>query len=194
MRRIGLARVLVNRLWQFDVLATSRPNWNRKIGVPTILGLIVWLLTMPSVTSAQVGGKIARVGVLSSLAATPAEDLAESPDSLVGSLKELGWIAGQNIVFEPRLAAGQSDRLPTLASDLVRSNVDLIVAFSNQETLAAKQATGSIPIVMVLGMAPVEAGLVASLALVRAETLPERLSPRSLLESTSSSFARLCRA
>jgi putative tryptophan/tyrosine transport system substrate-binding protein len=74
------------------------------------------------------------------------------------------WVAGQNVVFEPRYAAGHTDRLPALAAELVRLKVDVIVTFLNQETLAAKQATNSIPIVMVLGVFPEHAGLVASLA------------------------------
>ena len=64
---------------------------------------------------------------------------------------------------ELRYAEGQSDRLPALAADLVRLKVDAILTLSNQETLAAKQATSSIPIIMLLSTAPVEAGLVAGL-------------------------------
>lgn len=122
-----------------------------------LLALAVGMLTLPSGTGAQPVGKIARVGVLSIVAGP-----SESP--FAASLRDLGWIAGQNIVFEPRSAEGQADRLPALAADLVRLKVDVIVTVTNHETLAAKQATASIPIVMLLGVAPVEAGLVASLA------------------------------
>src|SRR5262249_16855638 len=65
---------------------------------------------------------------------------------------------------ESRFAAGYTDRLPALAAELVRLKVDVFVTVFNQETLAAKQATDSIPIVMLLGIFPVEVGLVASLA------------------------------
>jgi ABC-type uncharacterized transport system substrate-binding protein len=116
------------------------------------------LLAAPLAAEAQ-AGKVARVGILS---VDHAPDAAMSP--FFAALRELRWIAGQNIVFEARYAAGQTDRLPALAAELVRLKVDLIVTFLNQETLAAKQATASIPIVMVLGVYPVEAGLVASLA------------------------------
>jgi ABC-type uncharacterized transport system substrate-binding protein len=107
-------------------------------------------------------GKVARVGFLSVGTAPAPEEVARSP--FLAALRDRRWIAGQNIVFESRFAAGQTDRLPALAAELVQLKVDLIVTFLNQETLAAKQATASIPIVMVLGVYPVEAGLVASLA------------------------------
>jgi putative ABC transport system substrate-binding protein len=107
-------------------------------------------------------GKVARVGILSVGTAPAPDEVARS--AFLAALRDLRWIAGQNIVFESRFAAGQTDRLPALAAELVQLKVDLIVTFLNQETLAAKQATASIPIVMVLGVYPVEAGLVASLA------------------------------
>jgi putative ABC transport system substrate-binding protein len=111
---------------------------------------------------AEQAGKVARVGFLSVGTAPAPEEVARSP--FLAALRDRRWIAGQNIVFEARYAAGQTDRLPALAAELVQLKVDLIVTFLNQETLAAKQATASIPIVMVLGVYPVEAGLVASLA------------------------------
>jgi len=79
-------------------------------------------------------------------------------------LRELGYVEGQNLMFEWRFADGDVGRLPELASDLVRSNVDIIVAGFMSEINAARQATTVIPI---LGMAlvdPVPNGLVASLA------------------------------
>lgn len=127
-----------------------------------LIALIVGVLAVPPGAGAQPVGKVARVGILSVGVAPPPEEIAKSP--LLTSLRDLGWIAGQSIVFETRFAAGQTDQLPALAADLVRLKVDVIVALTNHETLAAKQATTSIPIVMLLGVAPVEAGLVASLA------------------------------
>jgi ABC-type uncharacterized transport system substrate-binding protein len=119
------------------------------------------VLGMPGV-EAQLAGKVARIGILSVGAAPSAEEVTRFPFG--AALRDLGWIAGQNVVFEPRYAAGQPDRLPALAAELVRLKVDVIVTFLNQETMAAKQATASIPIVMLLGVYPVQAGLVASLA------------------------------
>jgi ABC-type uncharacterized transport system substrate-binding protein len=120
------------------------------------------LLAAPLAAGAQPTGRIARVGILSVEAVPSYEEVARF--TFVAALKDLGWIAGQNILFEARYAAGQPDRLPALAAELVRLKVDVIVTVLNQETLAVKQATASIPIVMLLGIYPVQAGLVASLA------------------------------
>jgi putative ABC transport system substrate-binding protein len=119
-------------------------------------------LVTPVVAAAQSSGKVARVGILSVGPMAAAEEVARSP--LTVALQQLGWTAGQNIRFEVHAAAGNTDRLPALAAELVRAHVDVIVTVLNQETLAAKQATASIPIVMLLGVLPVQAGLVASLA------------------------------
>jgi ABC-type uncharacterized transport system substrate-binding protein len=78
-------------------------------------------------------------------------------------LRELGYVEGQNIAFEFRSAEGKLDRLPELASELVRLNVDVIVALYVPCALAAKQATQDIPIVIIAGD-PVETGIVPSLA------------------------------
>jgi ABC-type uncharacterized transport system substrate-binding protein len=124
--------------------------------------LVLGILAMPPGVGAQPSGKVVRIGILSVGAAPSVEGLAASP--FLAALRDLGWLAGQNVVFEPRYAAGHTDRLPALAAELVRLKVDVIVTFLNQETLAAMQATSSIPIVMVLGVFPEHAGLVASLA------------------------------
>jgi putative ABC transport system substrate-binding protein len=78
-------------------------------------------------------------------------------------LRDLGYVEGQNIAFEFRSAEGKLDRLPELASELVRLKVDVIVALYVPCALAAKQATREIPIVIVAAD-PVETGIVASLA------------------------------
>src|SRR6516162_8420840 len=78
-------------------------------------------------------------------------------------LRELGYLEGQNISFEFRSAEGKLDRLPELASELVRLKVDVIVALYVPCALAAKGATRDIPIVIVAAD-PVETGIVASLA------------------------------
>jgi putative ABC transport system substrate-binding protein len=79
-------------------------------------------------------------------------------------LKELGYVEGQNIVFEYRWAAGQVDRFPGLAAELVGLKVDVIVTVGNAATGALKRATGTVPIVMATSGDPVGAGLVTSLA------------------------------
>jgi putative ABC transport system substrate-binding protein len=79
-------------------------------------------------------------------------------------LRELGYAEGQNIAIESRFAEGKWDQLPGLAAELVRVKVDVIVTYTTPATQAAKQATGTIPIVIATVIDPVAAGLVASLA------------------------------
>lgn len=85
-------------------------------------------------------------------------------NGLVLGLRELGYVEGRNIRFEYRFSEGRFDRLSELAADLVRLNVDVIVAFVTQATEAAKKQTSTIPIVMVGVSDPVGAGLATSLA------------------------------
>ena len=103
--------------------------------------------------------KVARVGVLYIGTA----DAESFKGELREGLRELGYADGQNIVFEFRSAEGKLDRLPELAAELVRLKVDVIVTLYVPPSLAAKQATQNIPIVVIVGD-PVETGIVPSLA------------------------------
>jgi putative ABC transport system substrate-binding protein len=85
-------------------------------------------------------------------------------NALEAGLREQGWTVGQNLVTEYRFANSDLDRLPGLAEELVRLNVDVIVTGANPATVAAKNATRTIPIVMFIGGDPVGSGFVASLA------------------------------
>jgi putative tryptophan/tyrosine transport system substrate-binding protein len=105
-------------------------------------------------------GKLARIGALV-LTQGDAQSLGRA---LGEGLRELGYVEGQSFNFEFRSADGNTDRLPALAADLVRLPVDVIVATFTPCALAAKQATTTIPIVMVAVADPVGAGLVQSLA------------------------------
>lgn len=109
---------------------------------------------------AQQAGKVYRVGYLS----TPTRESVEHVlEAFLRALRELGWVEGRNLVIEYRWAEGNIERLPALAADLVRRKVDLIVAPAGSAALAAKNATSSIPIVMIFPTDPVELGLVARL-------------------------------
>ncbi|MGH8700826.1 MAG: ABC transporter substrate-binding protein [Burkholderiales bacterium] len=105
--------------------------------------------------------KVPRVGYLFSF--TPAEGQHLWEACRLG-LRELGYVEGRNILLEPRWAGGRHDRLPDLARELVRLPVDVLVAAATPASLAAKAATGTIPIVMVAVGDPVKVGLVSSLA------------------------------
>jgi len=99
------------------------------------------------------------IGVLDPRSSTPLYAKA-----LVIGLQELGYVDGQNIRLEYRSAEGDFDKLSALAEELVHLNVDVIVAFATQASLAAKKATATIPIVMVGVGDPIGAGLITSLA------------------------------
>jgi putative ABC transport system substrate-binding protein len=128
--------------------------------------ITLWLLATVflangSLAGAQQTGKIPRIGFLDSGTAAGRAVLVET---FRRELTKLGWVEGKNITIEYRFAEQKLERLPELAADLVRLNVDLIVAQGTPVALAAKSATTTIPIVMASGGDPVGAGLVASLA------------------------------
>ena len=109
---------------------------------------------------AQTGGKSPRVGFLSIFSPS---DVPRWREGLTKGLRDLGYTEGHDIIVEYRHAEGRRERLPLLAAELVRLKVDIIVAETTPASLAAKQATTTIPIVMTIVGNPVEAGLVASL-------------------------------
>jgi putative ABC transport system substrate-binding protein len=115
------------------------------------------LLGVAHLAFAQAAGKVWRIGVL-------LHNFRFERLRLPALLPEIGLEEGRNLVFEVRSTEGQLDRLDRLAAELVAAKVDLIVAPNNTEILAAKRATPTIPILMLFAAAPVETGLVASLA------------------------------
>ena len=112
--------------------------------------------------AAQQSTKIPRVGFLS--AASSSSDMAVRIEAFRQGLRVLGYVEGKNIVIEYRYAAGKLDRLPDLAAELVRLNVNVIVTAGGEATPAAKKATSTIPIVMGFDLDPVGNGFVTSLA------------------------------
>jgi putative ABC transport system substrate-binding protein len=109
----------------------------------------------PFAARAQQPAKIPRIGII---------DDAPMWQAFRNGLRELGYVEGQNIAYEYRYGEGAPDRLAVVAAELVRRPVDVIATFGTPPTQAAKEATASIPIVMVGVGDPVRAGLVASLA------------------------------
>src|SRR5215475_7428678 len=119
--------------------------------------LFLLLLATPLSGEAQEAGRIARIGYLGS---SPSDPFVEA---FKQGLRERGYVEGRNIAIEYRWTEGKFEALPSLAADLVRLKVDVIVA-SSQGAVAVKQATSTIPIVMPIITDPVRLGLVESLA------------------------------
>ncbi|MFL6798853.1 MAG: ABC transporter substrate-binding protein [Xanthobacteraceae bacterium] len=114
-----------------------------------------------AVRAQQSVGKLPTIGVLNAAAPSVASHWFAA---FVQTLRELGWMDNQNILFEVRWANGRTDRLGEIAAELVQLKVDLIFTWATQPALVAKQATSSIPIVFALATDPIGSGLVASLA------------------------------
>ena len=127
------------------------------------LGLSTVLLALSVRADAQQPKKVPLIGYLSS--SDPATESARS-EAIRLALRERGYIEGQNIAFEYRYSEGKRDRAPELAAELVRLKVDIIVVAGGARWVRpAMNATKTIPIVMTgLGLDPVEAGVVESLA------------------------------
>ena len=122
------------------------------------------LVAEPLASHAQPAGNIRRIGYLAA-GPWPSDTAGITVlQAFRQGLRELGWVEGQNIVIDYRFAAGRFDWLPDLAAELVRLKVDLIVATTTPAAAAAKNATATIPIVMVSVGDPVGLRLIASLA------------------------------
>ena len=130
----------------------------RAVGLILILALSI--VAAPFSVGAQ-PAKVVRIGFLNPT--TPAAT-AHFLEAFRQRLRELGYVEGKNIILERRYAEGRVERLPDLAAELVRLKVNVIVAVLNPPIQAVKQATTTIPVVMVNSFDPVGAGLVASLA------------------------------
>jgi putative tryptophan/tyrosine transport system substrate-binding protein len=103
------------------------------------------LLAAPLAVRAQQVGKVYRIGMLEAI---PAAQNAANLDALRKGLRDLGYVEGRNLVIEYRSADGRAERFPALAAELVRLKVDLIVTRGTPAARAAKNATGTIPVVM----------------------------------------------
>ncbi len=121
----------------------------------------VSLLAAPQAAEAQQPRKVWRIGWLSS--ASSSAGIARL-EAFRHRLRELGYVEGQNLAIEYRWAEGRNDRLLAFAAELVRLGVDVIVTQGTLTTVAARQATTTLPIVFAVAGDPLGAGLVASLA------------------------------
>jgi putative ABC transport system substrate-binding protein len=124
----------------------------------TLLGgaAAVWPLS----AQAQQVGKVVRIGFLGAVSAS---GYAKQVEGFRSGLRELGYVEGTNIIITYRWAEGDYERLRQLATELIRSNVDVIVTHGTPGTVAAKQASTSTPIVVASFGDPVASGIVASL-------------------------------
>jgi putative tryptophan/tyrosine transport system substrate-binding protein len=133
----------------------------KKAAVPSILFAVV-LLALGITAEAQQQAKTFKVGWLESATTDRGSRLG---DIFLRRLAELGFVEGKNIAFEYRSANNKLDRLPALVDELVRLNVDVLLTSATPATIAAKNATKTIPIVFIqLAVDPVTAGFVDSLA------------------------------
>jgi len=144
--------------------------WHWVSAVSTMLA--IGFLAAPLTSSAQQLTRVYRIGFLGNVNPSPADaDQQGCPtkgtrnwQAFVEDLRQRGYIQGQNLVIECRWTQGRPERAPALATELVRLNVDLVLAFTTVNVRAAKEATSTIPIVMIGIVDPVGKGLVASLA------------------------------
>ena len=120
------------------------------------------LLTAPLAADAQQARKVYQVGLVSNGGNPKTWRAQYAP--FIEAMRELNYVEGRNLIIRPAFADGRVERLPTLVADLVSAKADVIVTSATIETIAAKRATSSIPIVMWLVPDPVAEGIVASLA------------------------------
>jgi putative tryptophan/tyrosine transport system substrate-binding protein len=174
---IRLGQVLDFRFWILDygrrsmkVISSKRVSDscsdNRKSKIQNrkwvgIVALAVAFAMCGAVAQAQQPTKVPLIGFLD---ATSPSTIPARLEAFRQGLRELGYVEGKNIHIEYRWAEGKFDRLPNLASELVRLKVDVIITGGPTAIPPAKEATATIPIVMAFDSDPVGSGFVASLA------------------------------
>ena len=133
-------------------------HWRR--GCWMLVALACGLLAVPLAAEAQQAGRTVTIGYLGNSSPALESNVVEA---FREGLRQLGYVEGRNLIITYQWAGGQQERFAVLAAELVRLKPDVILTAGTPGTLAAKQATQSIPIVAVAG-GLVEAGLVSSLA------------------------------
>jgi putative ABC transport system substrate-binding protein len=152
----------MNTVFQHHVAPALDDRKNKRIKVKfAVLVIVILVLAFFCLAEAQQTVKtMPRVGFIFSTSASG--DAAF--DAFQQGLRDLGYVDGQNILIERRYAEGRLDRMPSFVHELVQQKVDVIVAFNNVVIRAAKEATKTIPIVMISSVDPVLAGYVESFA------------------------------
>jgi putative ABC transport system substrate-binding protein len=152
----------------------------RRIGLAVVLALSFTLVSLDA--EGQRSGKIPRLGILSVGGGQPTV-----VEPFFQGLRDLGWVDGQSLIIERRIAEGREERLPALAAELIHLKVDVILAAGGPASLnAARTATTTIPIVMVASSRdPIGAGLIKSYAhpggnITGLVTAPEELTGKQL--------------
>jgi putative tryptophan/tyrosine transport system substrate-binding protein len=123
--------------------------------------LVVLLVGSGHVAEGQQAGKVPRVGYIFATTSSETSDIVKA---IREGLHELGYVEGQTVALETRWAEGNYERLPAIVDQLVHAKVDVLVVATTPGALAARNATSTIPVVMVAVGDPVGSGLVASLA------------------------------
>ena len=157
----GLGRNKKTSLRVLNSFSDNRKSAIQNRKLVGIVALVIALVMFGAMATAQQPKKIPRIGYLS---ASSASFQSFRVEAFRQGLRELGYVEGKNIVIEYRYAEGKHDRLPKLAAELVRLNVDVIVAGGNTVIPPVKEATKTIPIVMTQASDPVASGFVVSLS------------------------------
>jgi putative ABC transport system substrate-binding protein len=128
-----------------------------------LIGLVLALVLAPLAGHAEQAGKVWRIGWL---AITPptSPPLQRQSEAFLQGLRDQGFVEGQNVIIERRYSEGREDRHTAFVAELVQMKVDLIIAQSSAAAHAAKQATSTIPIVMLALGNPERQGLIVSMA------------------------------
>jgi putative ABC transport system substrate-binding protein len=154
----------MTKIFRTAIRSLRSDNPKSKIQNPKWVGLFAIVFAfvgLAGVVEAQQPAKVPRIGYLS---ASSASGNLPRVEAFRQGLRDLGYIEGQNIVLDYRFGEGKENRLPDLAADLVRLKVDVIITPGTGPVSAAKQATRTIPIVMMNAADPVGDGFVSSLA------------------------------
>jgi len=155
-----IKKTLNDAVWEFESSLFRISIFGFRILVVRSV-ITLMLLAAVVVAEAQPSTKVPQIGVMTS--GFP-ESIAHLLEGFKQGLRENGYVDGKNVQLKLQYAEGKTERLPSLAAELVRAKVDVIVAIPNPSIEAARQATQTIPIVMPIGSDPVGAGFVATLA------------------------------